>query len=72
MTKAVPDIAAEEGRPWWSIKYMAYRYNVSEVSIWRWAKSNKIPKPHNIGPGVVRFSRDQVLEDERRRLEGAA
>ncbi len=45
-----------------SAKTLALALETSETTIWRWAKSGKLPKPHKIGEGTTRWRTDEVRE----------
>lgn len=42
------------------VKKVAELFNVTELTVYRWAKSGKIPS-FNIG-GVIRFDYDEIME----------
>ena len=70
MTNAPPP-ATRAGRRWLSVKHLAARYDVSDVSIWRWTKSGRLPQPHRIGPNCIRYCADEVEQHEQRLRGGA-
>lgn len=43
-----------------SVKQVAELFNVSELTVYRWAKSGKISS-FNVG-GVIRFEYDEIIE----------
>ena len=43
-----------------SVKHVAELFNVSELTVYRWAKSGKIPS-FNVG-GVIRFEYDEIIK----------
>lgn len=43
-----------------SAKTLALALETSETTIWRWAKSGKLPKPHRLGGGTTRWRTDEV------------
>lgn len=43
-----------------SVKTLALALETSETTIWRWSKSNKLPKPHRLGGGTTRWRTDEV------------
>lgn len=43
-----------------SVKKVAELFNVAELTVYRWAKSGKIPS-FNVG-GVIRFDYDEIME----------
>lgn len=41
---------------------LATLLDVSEVTIWRWAKSGRLPKPRKLGPNTTRWNVGLVRE----------
>lgn len=41
---------------------LAILLDVSEVTIWRWAKAGKLPRPRKIGANTTRFNVGEVRE----------
>lgn len=36
--------------------------DISEVTVWRWSKSGKLPKPRKLGANTTRFNVGEVRE----------
>lgn len=56
-TPAVPPLQSM----WVSANSLAARLETTPSTIWRWAKSGRIPAPTKFGPGTTRWNLDQVL-----------
>jgi predicted DNA-binding transcriptional regulator AlpA len=48
-----PALTADQ--PWLTVKDIAKRYQVTEVCIWLWVKSGRLPPPHRLGPQTRRW-----------------
>ena len=46
---------------WVSANSLATRLETTPSTIWRWAKSGRIPAPTKIGPGTTRWRLDEVM-----------
>ena len=57
---------------WLSDKDLAQRYGVSRISIWRWAKAGKFPKPRKIGKNTSRWSADEIEAHDKGKIEGVS
>jgi predicted DNA-binding transcriptional regulator AlpA len=53
---ALPDSAQLPARK------LAILLDVSEVTVWRWSKAGKLPKPRKLGANTTRFNVGQVRE----------
>jgi len=54
------------------VTVVAARYSVGPATVWRWARSGRIPKPIEISPGCTRWSLEQLDESDAKRIEAAA
>lgn len=43
-----------------SARTLARVFEVSEVTVWRWAKAGKLPAPRKLGMNTTRFSVGEV------------
>lgn len=41
---------------------LATLLDISEVSVWRWAKAGKLPRPRKLGANTTRFNVGEVRE----------
>lgn len=51
-------------------RQLAERYGVSRVTIWRWARSGRLPAPVRLGANTTRWRSDAVAEAERQAAGG--
>lgn len=45
-----------------SAKTIAHALETSETTVWRWAASGKISKPHKLGGGTTRWRTDELRD----------
>lgn len=43
-----------------SAKTIAIALDTSETTVWRWAKSGKLPQPHRLSEGTTRWRTDEL------------
>jgi hypothetical protein len=55
----------------YSAKFPARRWNVHEITIWRWASRGVLPKPVKLGPNCSRWLGADLIEHERQRRDRA-
>jgi len=53
--KAIPTPHTTPQSGFGSASALARKYEVSQSTIWRWAKSGRIPLPLKLGPGTTRW-----------------
>ena len=53
------------------VKAVAKRYSVGVVTIWRWVRDGKFPKPVHFTPGCTRWSETDLQAWEASRNGGA-
>ena len=51
-------------RRWVSAKFLASYYEVTQKTIWAWAKSGRLPPPEKIGPNCTRWDFEKIQENE--------
>lgn len=44
---------------------LAYRYNVSRNTIWRWARDNQLPQPLKMGGKCTRWKEEDITLHEK-------
>lgn len=49
---------------WFTVKELAEKYNVSDVCIWKWVKSGRLPAPHRLGPQTRRWPPETITAFE--------
>jgi prophage regulatory protein len=59
-TQAPRQSSAQESQ-WVSAATLANRYEVSQKTIWGWAKSGRIPPAVKIGPNITRWKLSEVI-----------
>jgi predicted DNA-binding transcriptional regulator AlpA len=55
-------------RAWLTDRDLAIRYGISRVTVWRWARTGRIPQPHRLGPNTSRWSAAEIAERDARFL----
>lgn len=45
-----------------SAKTLALALETSEATVWRWAASGRLPKPHRLGGGTTRWRTDELCD----------
>lgn len=43
-------------------RILAHLLGISEVSVWRWSKAGKLPRPRKLGANTTRFNVGEVRE----------
>lgn len=44
-----------------SVKHLAARYDVTPNTVWRWARTGKMPKPVTLGEATTRWKLSDLL-----------
>ena len=57
------------GIKWLCDKDLAARYGVSRISIWRWARDGKIPKPRKIAANTSRWLASEIDEHDQKIID---
>lgn len=52
---------------WLNDREVAQRYSVSRITVWRWAREGRIPKPHKISTNTTRWHIDDIEANDRKR-----
>ena len=55
---------------WLSDLDVAARYGVSRITIWRWARTGRIPQPLKIGPNTSRWNSAELEAHDARLMAG--
>ena len=55
---------------WISAPELASRMGVSQNTIWRWARTKRMPAPAQLSPGCTRWRLDQIERWEREKTPG--
>jgi prophage regulatory protein len=55
----------DESQRFVSSKYVARRLDVSESTVWKWARSGKLPRPTRFSPQITRWKIGDLEEWER-------
>jgi len=45
---------------YYNVHDIAERYGVARHTIWRWVKDDFLPRPYMLGPGVARWSEEDL------------
>lgn len=57
---------------WLTDEEVAARYNVSRISIWRWARECDFPKPRKISGNTTRWYAPELDEHDMKIVQGGA
>ena len=66
-----PRREAIEPDAWYPASFLARRWAVHEITIWKWARTGVIPPQTRLGPNTSRWCGQAILDHEAALMEAA-